>query len=142
MLWRCATWFIKDLGWKFFSLILAVVIWLTVNYKNQDKSDAAPRREIVYPNLPVTTVQLPPGRTTQISPAAVTVTVSGPSERMATLQANEILTFVGLSGVESGGDLRRAVTVAVPPGLTYSVVPPNVSVTVSPPPEEKKEKQP
>jgi YbbR domain-containing protein len=135
-------WFIKDLGWKFFSLVLAVAIWLTVSYKNQDESAAAPRREIVYGDLPVTTVKLLPGRTTQISPATVTVTVSGPSERMATLQANEILTFVNLSGVESGNDLRRAVAVAVPPGLTYSVIPPNVSVTVSPPPEEKKEKQP
>jgi len=135
-------WFIKDLGWKFFSLALAVAIWLTVNYKNQDESAAAPRREIVYGDLPVMTIKLPPGRNAQISPADVTVTVSGPSEWMATLQANEILTFVNLSGVESGSDLRRAVTVAVPPGLTYSVVPPNVSVTVSPPQEEKKEKQP
>jgi YbbR domain-containing protein len=134
-------WFFKDLGWKFFSFVLAVAIWLTVSYKNQEES-SAPRREIVYGDLPVTTIKLLPGRNTQISPAAVTVTVSGPSERMATLQANEILTFVNLSGVESGNDLRRAVNVAVPPGLTYSVDPPNVSVTVSPPPEGKKEKQP
>jgi YbbR domain-containing protein len=135
-------WFIKDLGWKFFSLVLAVAIWLTVNYKNQDVSAAAPRREIVYGDLPVMTVKLLPGRDTQFSPAVVTVTVSGPNERMATLQANEILAFVNLSGVESGNDLRRSVTVAVPPGLTYSVDPPDVSVTVSSSPSENKEKQP
>jgi YbbR domain-containing protein len=135
-------WFIKDLGWKFFSLVLAVAIWLTVSYKNQDDSVASPPRDIVYTDFPVTTIKLLPGRATQITPAAVSIKVSGPSERMATLQANEILAFVNLSGVESGTDLRRSVTVAVPPGLTYSVIPPNVSVTVSPPPEEKKEKQP
>lgn len=135
-------WFIKDLGWKFFSLVLAVAIWLTVSYKYPDDSAANPPRDNVYTDFPVTTVKLLPGRTAQFSPATVTVTVRGPSERMATLQANEILAFVNLSGVESGTDLRRSVTVAVPPGLTYSVIPPNVSVTVSPPPEEKKEKQP
>jgi YbbR domain-containing protein len=135
-------WFIKDLGWKFFSLVLAVAIWLTVNYKNQDESFAGPRREIVYNDLPVMAVKLLAGARAQISPPVVTVTVNGPNERMATLQANEILAFVNLNGLDSGNGLRRSVTVAVPPGLTYNVDPPAVSVTVSPPPEANKEKLP
>ncbi len=134
-------WFIKDLGWKFFSLVLAVAIWLTINYKNQDESSAEVR-QATYNDLSVMAIALAPGESAQISPAAVTVTVSGPRERMATLQENQIYPQVNLSGVESGNSLRRSVTVSVPPDLTYSVDPPDVSVTVSPPPAEKKEKQP
>ena len=62
---------------------------------------------------------------------------------MASLQANEILAFVNLSGIDSGSDLQRFVQVAVPPGVTFvSVVPAEVAVTVSHPAETNKEKQP
>jgi len=136
-------WFIKDLGWKFFSVVLAVAIWLTVNYKNQDESVATPRRENTYGDLPVMAIKLPTGGHAQIAPSAVTVTVSGPSEVMASLQANEILAFVNLSGIDSGSDLQRSVQVAVPPGVTFvSVVPADVAVTVSHPAETSKDKQP
>jgi YbbR domain-containing protein len=136
-------WFTKDLGWKFFSVILALVIWLTVNYKNQDETAGAPRRENTYGDLPVMAVKLPAGWRAQIAPAAVTVTVSGPSRVMASLQAKEILAFVDLSGVESGRELHRSVDVAVPAGVTFvSVDPAEVTVALTRPAEENKEKEP
>jgi YbbR domain-containing protein len=125
-------WFIKDLGWKLFSVVLAVTIWVTVNYK--DESASAPRRQTTYSDLPVTAVSLSAGQSAQISPSAVTVTVSGSGEAMAVLQANQIRAIVNLSGLASGSDLRRSVEVAVPPGVAVvSVDPADVTVTVSQP---------
>lgn len=135
-------WFLKDLGWKFFSLALAVAIWLTVNYKNQDVP-AAEVRQATYNELPVIALLLPAGERAQISPAAITVTVSGPREKMATLQANQICPQINLSAVVAGHALRRSVEVAVPAGLTViSVDPAEVDVTVSSPAAENQEKLP
>ena len=135
-------WFIKDLGWKFFSLALAVTIWLTVNYKNQDES-ATLVRQATYNELPVMAISLPAGERAQISPPAITVTVSGPRERMATLQENEICPQINLSAVVAGHALRRSVEVAVPAGLTViSLNPAEVDVAVSPAAGEIQEKRP
>jgi len=123
-------WFIKDFGWKLFSVILAVTIWVTVSYK--DESSSASRRQTTYSDLPVMAVSLSAGQTAQISPATVTVTVSGSSETMAVLQANQIRAIVNLSGLASGNDLRRSVEVAVPPGVAVvNVDPADVTVTVA-----------
>jgi YbbR domain-containing protein len=125
-------WFIKDLGWKLFSVVLAVTIWVTVNYK--DESPSAPRRQNIYSDLPVMAVSLSAGQSAEISPSTVTVTVSGSSETMAVLQANQIRAIVNLSGLASGSDLRRSVEVAVPPGVAVvNVDPADVTVTVSQP---------
>ncbi len=138
--------FLSDLGWKVLSLVLAVAIWLTVTYKNPDETSAAPQRENlftnIYSDLPVLPLALPAGAHAQISPSAVTVIVSGPRNKMATLQRNEICPQVNLSGVVSGSGLLRSVTVAVPPGMTYDVDPPEVTVTVMPPAALNPSKQP
>lgn len=129
--------FLTNLGWKFFSLVLAVAVWFIVSYKSPDESFAGARSENLYTNiysdLPVMTMGLLPGARAQIYPAAVTAVVVGPRGKMATLQRNEIIPQVNLSGVVSGSDLLRSVAVALPPGLTYTVDPPEVSVTVAPP---------
>ena len=125
-------WFIKDLGWKLFSVVLAATIWVTVNYK--DESASALHRRTIYSDLPVMAVSLLAGQSAQISPSVVTVTVSGSSETLAVLQANQIRAIVNLSGLASGSDLRRSVEVAVPPGVAViSVEPADVTVTVSQP---------
>ena len=114
-------------------MLLAVVIWLTV-HNNLNESPAAPHRDNTYSGLPVMPIFLLPGGNARIDPAAVTITVSGPREVMSVLQGNEICPQVNLSGVESGHNLRRAVEVAVPPGVTVvDVDPPEVTVTISSP---------
>lgn len=131
-------WLTKDLGWKAFSMILAVVIWLTV-HNNLNESSAAPQRNNTYSDLPVTPIFLLAGGSAKIDPATVTVTVSGPREVMAVLQENEICPQVNLSGVESGRDLQRSIEVSVPRGITVvNVDPSDVAVTVLPPPKPQK----
>ncbi|MDE3067957.1 MAG: hypothetical protein KGJ60_10460 [Verrucomicrobiota bacterium] len=134
-------WLTKDLGWKAFSVILAVAVWVTV-HNNQDKSAAAPRRQITYGDLPVMAVSLPADNRAQLAPAVVTVTVSGPNEVMAGLQARQIRPIVNLGGLDSGNNLQRSVEVAVPPGVTFiSAEPAEVSVTVSHPAETNEVEQ-
>src|ERR1035438_4233992 len=85
-------WFIKDLGWKLFSLVLAVAIWLTV-HKILEESAPPP---VVMPSLPpspvaTTFTNLPvlivsaaaDVREFHVTPNVVTVTVSGQPEIMA-----------------------------------------------------------
>jgi len=135
--------FIKDLGWKIFSGLLATAIWLTVSYKNQDEAVNVPRPQTTYDDLPVTAVSLPAGGNAQISPTVVAVTVSGRSATMSVLQANQIRAIVNLAGLASGNDFQRTVEVAVPPGVSViSVNPPQVTVTISNPAAKDKEKQP
>ena len=133
-------WLTKDLGWKAFSVVLAVAVWVTV-HKNEDKSsDASGVTSLLvatntYSDLPMTPLLLLPGERATFDPAVVTVSVSGPRDLMANLRENQVWPQVNLSGVVSGRGLQRPVEVAVPPGVTYSVDPPDVVVTVIPPPE-------
>ena len=128
--------FIKDIGWKLFSLLLAAFIWLTVH------------RIITEPNSAV----LPTGGTVTIGtlpifivasaadvhlyrvmPNTVSVTVSGTPDAIATLSANQIRATVDLTEIEAGKDLKRRVDISVPSGITLiSVDPPQVGVLIPP----------
>jgi YbbR domain-containing protein len=135
-------WFIKDLGWKLFSVVLAVTIWLTVNkILGEPGNSAAPLAgdKQTYDDLPVLVVsEASDVRNFHVMPATVAVTVSGPPNVMAVLQANQIRAVVNLTGIESGKELRRHVDVSTPPGVTLvNVKPSNVDVIV-PPPSGKK----
>jgi hypothetical protein len=128
-------WFIKDLGWKFFSVVLSVAIWLTVhNILGDSENSAAPVAgdKLTYDDLPVLLVsEASDVRDFHVIPATVAVTVSGRPDVMAVLQANQIRAVVDLTGIESGKEMRRHVDVSTPPGVTLvSVKPSNVDVIV------------
>jgi YbbR domain-containing protein len=136
-------WFIKDLGWKLFSVVLAVAIWLTVNKilgeTGGSTGPAIGDKETTYDDLPVLVVSAASDvRDFRVMPPAVTVTVSGAPNVMAVLQANQIRAVVDLTDIESAKKLRRRVDISLPPGVKLvSVNPSNVEVIV-PPPSEKK----
>ena len=131
-------WFIKDLGWKLFSVFLAVVVWLTV-YKIRSESEppgaAGGQGTLTFGNVPVLIVSAAADvRDFHVKPAAVAVTVSGSPDDIARLQVSQVRVFVDLTDIESAHKLQRRVDVSMPSGLTLiSVEPSQVDVVVPPP---------
>jgi YbbR domain-containing protein len=136
-------WFIKDLGWKLFSIVLAVAIWLTVNkILGETGSSAEPAigdKQTTYDDMPVLVVSAASDvRDFHVKPDAVTVTVSGAPNVMAVLQANQIRAVVDLTGIESARKLRRRVDISLPPGVRLVSFNPSTVEVLVPPPAEKK----
>jgi len=131
-------WITKDIGWKIFSVILALVIWVTVHKIYEEPGPVTTRaRENTYGDLPVLIVsESADVHDFHVVPATVSVTVSGSPEAMSTLQANEIRATVDLT---TGKELRRKVEVSAPPGVKLvSVDPPRVTVVAPLPPPKSK----
>ena len=131
--------FTKDLGWKMFSLLLAAFIWLTVHKIIEPKASAVASvsNPVTYGNLPVYVVATAADvHLYRVAPNAVTVTVSGPPEAIAVLQANQIRPTVDLTDIEAakeGKDMKRTVEVSAPSGITLvRVEPPSVGVIIPP----------
>jgi YbbR domain-containing protein len=129
--------FIKDWGWKLFSLFLAVAIWLTVHkiIEEPKESAAFSANPVTYGNLPVLIVAAASDvHLYRVVPDNVTVTVSGSPDAIAVLQANQIRVTVDVTDIQSARDLRRRVDVSTPPGIELvSVVPEKVGVVIPPP---------
>ena len=135
-------WVTNDLGWKLFSLFLAVAIWLTVHKIYEEPGAASGLvggNTVTFGNLPVLVVSAASDvRDFRVAPATVAVKVGGPPEVMADLQANQIHAVVDLTDIQSARDLRRRVDISTPPGVTLvSVDPSKVGVIVPPPPDKK-----
>jgi len=124
--------FIRDFGWKFFSVFLAVLIWLTVHRILSERSDGSP---VTYGNVPILIMASASDvHFFRVAPAVVDVTVSGTPEAMALLQTNQIHAIVDLSSVKTNTDAKCPVDVSVPPGVTViDVDPPRVGVILPPP---------
>jgi YbbR domain-containing protein len=135
-------WITKDIGWKFFSAFLAVAIWLTVHKIYEEPRTAAASvtgNTVTYGNLPVLIVSTAADvRDFRVAPDVVSVTVSGPPDAMAVLQANQIRAVVDLTDIASAKELRRRVDVSTPPGVTLvNVDPPRVGVLIPPKADKK-----
>ncbi len=130
--------FLKDFGWKLFSLCLAIGIWLTVHNiltetGSPEKTDM--QRTNIYSNQPVRIVSANTDvRSYQVAPAEVTVTLTGPADLMADLKANQIHAVVDLTGrTNLTQEITRDVQVAPPARITLiGVDPPSVQVIPQP----------
>ena len=136
-------WITKDFWWKLFSLILAVVLWLTVYKIRQDPVISAAATSgvpLTYGSLPVMVVSTALDvHDFRVQPGMVAVKVSGSPEVMAVLQANQIHPVVDLTDITGGRNLKRRVEVSTPPGVTLiSVEPTEVNVLFPPQVENKK----
>ena len=135
-------WVTTDLGWKLFSLFLAVAIWLTVHKIYEEPGAASGLvggNTVTFGNLPVLVVSAASDvRDFRVAPLTVKVTVSGSAEDMARLQADQVHAVVNLTDIGPERDLHLPVEVSAPPGVTLvSVDPPKVGVIVPPTPDKK-----
>jgi YbbR domain-containing protein len=127
----------KDLGWKLFSLFLALFIWLTVHQINGESPSPAGTeswKQITYENLPVLILSSASDvHDYRVYPDLVTVTVVGPKDVMAGLQASQVRASVDLTDIVPSKDLPRRVDVSVPANVTLvSVKPATVGVVLPP----------
>ena len=132
-------WFLKDLGWKLFSVILALAIWLTVHKILEESvpqtiEPPLPPSPITmtFTNLPVLIVSAAADvREFHVTPSAVTVSVSGRPEIMTALLATQVHALVDLTDIETARDLHRRVYISMPAGATLvNVEPAEVSVVI------------
>jgi len=143
MLMALRDWFTKDLGWKLFSVVLAVAIWLTVNkILGETGGSTEPvigDKETTYDDLPILVVSAASDvRDFHVKPDAVTVTVSGAPNIMAILQANQIRAVVDLTSNQPAKKLHRRVDISVPLGVKLVSYSPSSVEVIIPPPVEKK----
>lgn len=126
-------WIAEDFNWKIFSVILAVVVWLTV-YKIRDEPGAPGLLAIqnTFTNVPVLAVSASADvQDASIAPETVSVTVGGAPGIMSVLQTNQLHAIVDLTGIDSAHDLKRRVDIAPPPGVTLlKIDPAEVTVTI------------
>jgi YbbR domain-containing protein len=135
-------WLTKDFWWKFFSVALAVIIWVTVHkiYEEPRPTGAAVNGStFTYNNLPVHVVSASVDvHDFRVAPASVKVTVSGPVESMNTLQIGHVHAVVDLTDTNLAHDSRLPVEISAPTNVTIiGIDPPGVLVIIPPAPEKK-----
>lgn len=128
----------KDLGWKIFSLVLAIILYFTVRGVRQSGGETGrpleSRAVHTFRGVPVLVMSAAADvREFKVNPASVQVTLRSLSENLVQLSPGDIRVTVDLTGIESAQNLRKRVHVATPPGITLvEVSPPEVNVMVPP----------
>jgi YbbR domain-containing protein len=134
--------FLKDLGWKLFSLLIAAAIWFTVNRILHEASvplEAATGTPVTYGNLPVTLVSaLADVRAFHIAPTTIKVTVTGPASVMNTLQADQLHATVNIAGASLLHGQLLPVEISTPPQVAVVSVEPDKVLIIVPSPSESK----
>jgi YbbR domain-containing protein len=121
----------EDFWLKLFSLVLAVLIWLTVTFASKKEVGTESR---VYSNLPVTILASAEDvHNFKVSPREVEIMVRGDPKTLQSLQSKDIRAAVDLTGVAAARDLRRRIEVSVPAGVTYLRVAPEEVQVIFPP---------
>ena len=123
---------LEDFWLKLFSLMLAVLLWLTVTFASPKDTGADQR--VSSKTLPVTILASAEDvHNFRVSPGEVLVTLQGNPKTLQNLQTNDIRAFVDLTGVAAARDLRKRVEVSVPAGVTLMRVMPDEVQVIFPP---------
>ena len=125
----------RDFWLKIFSLVLAILIWLTVwlFFIRQDVSPAGVlgnvrSEEKTFASIPVLVMSAAADvRDFKVSPGAVTIRVRGEPQKLQALekklhddpQARDIRALVDLTGIESARGLRKKIVVTTPADITF-----------------------
>ena len=126
-----------DLLLKLFSLALAILIWLTINFAIRKETPSVgnlvphPVRQasFVLPVMVLSSAGNP--RELKIDPKEVQVTVEGEPALIKALQQNDLRAIVDLSGIEAAQELIKRIELSRPVGITeVRVTPPEVKITI------------
>ncbi len=123
--------FIKDWGWKLFSLFLAVTIWLTVHsiLEPEAASLAGQNSKFTLEKTVLIVSSTADVSFFRTSPAVVAVTVSGPPAVMDQLKGSQIRALVDLTNSAPG---MVQVSVLAPPEVTLIRIEPPMVVVIPP----------
>jgi YbbR domain-containing protein len=134
---------LHDFWLKLFSVALALLIWLTVNFALQ-RGPAAPRSLIpteqrVFSNLPIMIMASAEDvHSVRVHPKEVELTVRGDARVLKQLQPREIRVLVDITGIEAAQGLRKRLEVSTPPGVTYDRIDPEEVQVIFPSKTETK----
>jgi YbbR domain-containing protein len=126
---------LRNFGWKLFSFVLAVIIWLTIKALSSEQGQT----EKMFVNLPVQIVSgTADVRAFTVEPNIARVTVKGRPGVINRLAEREIRVLVDVSSADFNQSFRRHVDVAVPNGITVvRIEPTEVQITPPPKPEPR-----
>jgi hypothetical protein len=127
----------QNLWLKLFSLVLAVLIWVTVSIairkENQDVNPLlnAPARVLYVPVLVMSSAA--DVRECRVRPEHVEITVRGEKMILDQLQEKDVHAIVNLTDIESAPTMRKRIEVTTPPGVIYTrLTPESVEVVIPP----------
>jgi YbbR domain-containing protein len=137
---------LHDLLLKLFSLALAILIWLTINFalgRNEERPTVVSlvphppqQASFVLPVMVLSSGDNP--RELKMDPKEVEVAVEGDPKVIRALQKNDLRAIVDLSGIESAQGLVKRIELSKPAGVfELRIVPPEVKLTVLPPAPKK-----
>jgi len=118
--------FLDDVLLKLFSLVLALLFWLTVSFAIQQKEGPAvpalsltPELRIVF-RLPVMVVSsAPDAHKCKVSPEEIDVTLQGEARLIEKLQSKDVRAIVELNASEAAQNLSKHIEVSVPAGVAF-----------------------
>jgi YbbR domain-containing protein len=133
---------VDDFLLKLFSLVLALLFWLTVSFAIQQREASPPSpltlaTEVrTFFNLPVLVMSSASDvRNFKVNPSQVEVTVQGDPRILQTLQSKDVRAMVDLTGIEVAHGLHKRIEVSTPSGVTHvGVRPQEVEVIIPPKP--------
>jgi YbbR domain-containing protein len=128
---------VKDFWLKLFSLALAILIWLTVQFSIS--KEVSPLSALIGRTADETVMTVPvrvpsaDGRAITVEPSEIQVTLRGDPKSLKSLGVENVRAHVDLAGVEMADGLRRPVEVILPPNVAYTRLDPDeVEVRVAP----------
>jgi YbbR domain-containing protein len=123
---------LEDFLLKLFSLMLAVLLWLTVSVAR--RKDSGIDQRVLSRMLPVTILASTEDvHNFRVNPSEVAVTVQANPKTLQNLQTNDIRAIVDLTGVGAARELRKRIEVSVPAGVTHMRVMPEEVQVIFPP---------
>src|SRR3954463_335569 len=113
----------QDFVLKLFSLVLAILIWLTIFFAIQKEVTPLPgapshNARVRFFNLPIAVVATAQDvGAFRVEPSDVEITLEGDANLIEKLQKRDIRVMVDLSGIESPTNFHKRIEVSTPAGV-------------------------